>query len=280
MILSFHPIIEADENIICAGRQPDEHDLSAIRRAQAVILPQGCSEALYRMARSHCPHVFPNLDIRFDYPGKIGQIRLFRKLELQHPRTELYEDLLDLERRPPPIPLPVVVKLNYGGQGDTVFQADTPAEFKKVLEKIEACERTGQKGFLIQQFISTRDCSLRIAVIHRRMVPYWRIAPGRFGTSVAQGAHIDHEADPHLREAAAQVVHNVCGRTGLQLAGFDFIFNAEALDAGRIEPLALEINYFFGRTGLGGSQKYYRILEQQVDAWLSEIGLHRRFKKV
>lgn len=279
MILSFHPIIEADENIICAGRQPDEHDLSAIRRAQAVILPQGCSEALYRMARSHCPHVFPNLDIRFAYPGKIGQIRLFRKLELQHPRTELYEDLLDLERRPSPIPLPVVVKLNYGGQGDTVFQADTPAAVEKVQEKIEACERTGQKGFLIQQFIPSRDRCLRVAVIHRRLVAYWRIAPGRFGTSVAQGAHIDHEADPHLQEAAAQVVHNVCGRTGLQLAGFDFIFNPEALDAGRIEPLALEINYFFGRTGLGGSQNYYRILEQEVDTWLSETGLRRRFTR-
>ena len=280
MILSFHPIIEADENIICAGRQPDEHDLSAIRRAHAVILPQGCSEALYHMARSHCPHVFPNLDIRFAYPGKIGQIRLFRKLELPHPRTELYEDLLDLERRPSTIPLPVVVKLNYGGQGDTVFLADTPDTLEKALETIRACERTGQKGFLIQQFICTRDRSLRIAVIHRRLVAYWRIAPGRFGTSVAQGAHIVHEADPHLREAAAQVVRDVCRKTGLQLAGFDFIFAAEDLEAGRIEPLALEINYFFGRTGLGGSQNYYRILEREVDTWLSETGLRRHFKKV
>ena len=59
MILSFHPIIEADENLICAGRLPEESDLEAIRRAEAVILSQGSSEALYRMARANCPHVFP-----------------------------------------------------------------------------------------------------------------------------------------------------------------------------------------------------------------------------
>ena len=72
MILSFHPIIVADENRLCAGRQPDSQDLDAIGNADAVILPQGCSEALYRMARAHCPHIFPNMDIRFDYPGKLG----------------------------------------------------------------------------------------------------------------------------------------------------------------------------------------------------------------
>ena len=91
MILSFHPIIEAHENIICAGRLPDDSDLSAIKRADAVILPQGCSEVLYRMARLNCPHVFPNLDVRFDFPGKRGQIQLFRKLGIEHPRTEIFQ---------------------------------------------------------------------------------------------------------------------------------------------------------------------------------------------
>ena len=65
MILSFHPCFDADRNIICAGRDPDEKDLAAIRAADAVILPQGCREALYLLVRQNCPHVFPDYDARF-----------------------------------------------------------------------------------------------------------------------------------------------------------------------------------------------------------------------
>ena len=91
MIVSFHPIISAEHNIICAGRDPDARDLAAIRAAEAVILPQGCMEPLYRMARTNCDHVFPNLDVRFDYPAKSGQLQLLRKLNIAHPQTVHYE---------------------------------------------------------------------------------------------------------------------------------------------------------------------------------------------
>ena len=60
MIVSFHPLFEADRNIICAGRE----DPAAIRAADAVILSQGCYRALYEMAWENCPHVFPNYDAR------------------------------------------------------------------------------------------------------------------------------------------------------------------------------------------------------------------------
>ena len=55
MILSFHPCYVADTNRLCAGRDPDEEDLSAIRAADAVVLPQGCRGPLYQMARKNCP---------------------------------------------------------------------------------------------------------------------------------------------------------------------------------------------------------------------------------
>ena len=87
MILSFHPNIVAQKNILCAGRLPDEEDCAVISQASAIILPQGCSEALYRMCREHCPHVFPNYDVRFDFPGKLGQARLFQKMGVAFPRT-------------------------------------------------------------------------------------------------------------------------------------------------------------------------------------------------
>ncbi len=271
MILSFHPIIEADKNILCAGRQPDEDDLAAIRRAEAVILPQGCSEALYRMARANCRNIFPNLDVRFDYPGKCGQIRLFRELRVAHPATELYASLADFRSRPPAMPLPVVIKLDWGGQGETVFKAADAPAMDHALARVAACEATGQSGFLVQQWIPDGGRSLRVTVIGRRRIAYWRVQPdpSRFGASLAAGGHIDPDADPALQAAALAAVDDFCRRSGLQLAGFDFLFDTRRLEQGHIEPLMLEINYFFGRSGLGGSEGYYRILEEQVSAWLA-----------
>ncbi|MFZ1985282.1 MAG: hypothetical protein WAU91_12770 [Desulfatitalea sp.] len=277
MILSFHPIIEGDKNILCAGRLPDDQDLIAIQRAEAVILPQGCPESLYRLARAHCPAIFPNLDVRFDYPGKRGQIRLFRELGVAHPATEIFDSSDDFYRRPTAIALPSVVKLDWGGQGETVFKVADPQELTRTLERVQACERTGQKGFLVQAFIPTEQRALRVTVIGRRQITYWRIQPDpeRFGTSVSAGACIDHDTDPPLKAAAEAVVADFCRRTGLQLAGFDFIFDRRLLDQGRIAPLMLEINYFFGRTGLGGSEGYYRILVGEVEAWLAARHLNR-----
>jgi len=271
MILSFHPIIEADKNILCAGRLPDERDLAAIQRAEAVILPQGCSEALYRMARANCRHIFPNLDARFDYPGKCGQIRLFRELQVAHPTSELYASLAEFHGRPPALPLPVVVKLDWGGQGETVFKAADAQALALALARVAACETTGQKGFLVQQWIPDGGRSLRVTVIGRRRIAYWRVQPDplRFGASLAAGASIDPDADPALQTAALAMVDDFCHRSGLQLAGFDLLFDTRRIEQGHIEPLMLEINYFFGRAGLGGSEGYYRILEEEVSAWLA-----------
>ena len=95
------------------------------------------------------------------------------------------------------------------------------------------------------------------------------------GTGGDGGARIDTAYGPDLQQAAIAVVEQVGRQTGLQLAGFDFIFNQGDLERGIIRPLMLEINYFFGRTGLGGSQAYYRILESEIDKWLAANGLGR-----
>lgn len=277
MILSFHPIIEAHRNIICAGRPPDDDDLQAIRQSDAVILPQGCSEALYRMARRHCSNVFPNLDVRFDYPGKGGQIRLFRRLGTAHPRTRIYSSLDAFHRDAASMDYPAVVKLDWGGQGETVFRVDHPQALDQVLQQVAAYESSGQKGFLIQEYIPCGQRALRVAVIGTRILSYWRRQPAaeRFGTSVAGGAVIDHHDGPEMQAAAREVVQGFCDRTGLQLAGFDFIFSEQGRHGGSGEPLMLEINYFFGRTGLGGSEGYYRLFAAEVDKWLAAAGLSR-----
>jgi ribosomal protein S6--L-glutamate ligase len=277
MIVSFHPIIEAHENIICAGREPDDTDLEAIQQAQAVVLPQGCSEALYRMARQHCPHVFPNLDVRFDYPGKRGQIELFRQLGLDHPSSEIFHSVAALRSSNTDLNFPLVVKLDWGGQGETVFKVNTHRELDGVLERVQSFESTGQYGFLIQEFISSRPRSLRVVVIGDQLISYWRIQPHEapFGTSVADGASIDHDADPHLQAAAGAAVRLLCGRTGLQLAGIDYIFSDLDGRPDPPHPLILELNYYFGRKGIGGSERYYELLTAEVDKWLNSWSLSR-----
>jgi ribosomal protein S6--L-glutamate ligase len=277
LILSFHPIITADRNILFAGREPGREDLAAIQAARAVILPQGCTEALYRMARANCAHVFPNLDARFNFQGKLGQIRLFRRLGVAHPPTRLFDSVTGFHQAAPPIDFPAVIKWDWGGEGETVFKVDHPQGFAALLARTAECERSGQRGFLVQAFVPTGGRALRMAQIGRQRIDYWRIHEDarRFGSALAHGARIDDRIEPHLRAAAGNVVSKVIAQTGLQLAGFDFIFDKYSLEAGRIEPLMLEINYYFGRRGLGGSERYYAILIGEIDAWLAERGLAR-----
>jgi ribosomal protein S6--L-glutamate ligase len=57
--------------------------------------------------------------------------------------------------------------------------------------------------------------------------------------------------------------------TGINLAAVDFVFHFPHPNP---RPLLLEINYYFGRRGLGGSLKYYRLLHRAIQAWLLEKG--------
>ncbi len=88
MILSYHPCFEADRNLLCAGREPDADDLTAIKSADAVILPQGCYQSLYEMARNTCSHVFPNIDATFKYHGTRSQAKLCQEQDITHPETD------------------------------------------------------------------------------------------------------------------------------------------------------------------------------------------------
>jgi ribosomal protein S6--L-glutamate ligase len=278
MILSFHPCYEADTTILCAGREPDEKDLSAIRSADAVVLPQGCREGLYFMARNNCAHVFPDYDVRFQYPGKTGQAKLFQALNAPHPHTRVFDDTEHFRRDGAPIAdigFPLVFKLAWGGEGDTVWRLQSQTDLANALSRAAAHEQSGQRGFILQAFVRGFNRTLRVAVIGRTHVAYWRIQdnPLIFGTSVAKGAQIDFEAYPTLRHKALLLAHEFCQRSRINLAGFDFIYDASGPMKHDPQPLFLEINYFFGRTGLGGSARFYAMLQAEIDRWLAGLGL-------
>jgi ribosomal protein S6--L-glutamate ligase len=278
MVLSFHPNIVAQKNILCAGRLPNDEDRAAISQAQAVILPQGCSKALYRMCRKHCVHVFPNYDARFDFPGKLGQVRLFQEVGALFPRTYGFEtvssycDHYGKNALNYPLGFPSVFKFDWGGEGEGVFLLETPEALEQVLKRARRFEQSGQKGFLLQDYVACGGRSLRVAVIGDAFFSYWRVQQdsSRFLTNLNAGAVIDHEADPELQGAGRAAVSGFCSKTGINLAGFDLLFPQNEKET---TPFFLEINYFFGRRGLGGSLEYYELVEKGVRAWLSALGL-------
>ena len=278
MILSFHPMITADRNMICAGRDPGEAELHAIRKADAVILPQGCRKTLYDMAASHCTHVFPDYSAKFAFPGKIGQAALFARFGLSHPKTRTFRSMMEFYDQIPntktfhDLNFPFVFKFDWGGEGDTVTRIDSPADFSSALCRANAYEKTGQSRFLIQELIPSGNRSLRVAVIGDDRIVYWRIQkkPDRFGTALSKGAEINRHAEPDKQAAGIALVNLLCEKTGINLAGVDLIFPENSQKA---DPLLLEINYFFGRTGIGGSGRFYSLLRRAVKDWLNNLKL-------
>lgn len=279
MILSFHPCFVADENLICAGRDPAAGELAAILAATAVILPQGCRQSLFEMVTANCTHVFPNYRARFDFSGKIDQTRLFGKLRAHHPHTLIFASLADLYKREPsptrhpPLDYPFVFKFDWGGEGDSVFRIDAPARFLELLVLAARFEQSGQRGFIIQEYVPSQNRSLRVVVIGRRYITYWRVQsdPQSFHTSLSRGAFIDKTSDPEIQKKGLAAVKKFCAATKINLAGFDLLFTKTDPGGGNPDPFFLEINYFFGRRALGGSQRFYDILNKEIKQWLTQI---------
>lgn len=275
MILSFHPNIVADKNILCAGRLPNDEDKTAISTADAVILPQGPSEDLYRMCNRHCAHVFPNYDVRFDFPGKVGQATLFKEIQAAFPTTHAFEGVSAFRQhhgRDNPLGYPCVFKFNWGGEGEGIFLLETAEALNRCIERAERFEKGGHKGFLLQEFVPHGGRTLRVAVIGHMRFSYWRLQPDKaeFRTSLRSGAVLDHETDLKQQEVGRAAVEAFCAKAGINLAGFDLLFPD---DQKKNTPLFLEINYYFGRRGLGGSMRYYELVDKAVNRWLKSLGL-------
>lgn len=276
MILSYHPCFTGDENRLCAGREPDHADAAAMRRAKGVILPQGCRRSLFEMAAANCDSVFPDYTLRFSFSGKTGQAKLFAKTGTPYPETHSFESLADYHENrtnpAPPLTYPFVFKFSWSGEGENVWLVANAETFGSLLRKAADYERTGQKGFVIQRFVETGGRSLRVVVIGRTTLSYWRIQPDsdRFGSQAAQGGFIDHNFDPVLQAKGKNAVMHFCRKTGIDLAGFDVLFDSNDRHPA---PLFLEINYYFGRRGIGGSEAFYALLIREIEQWIARRNL-------
>ena len=202
--------------------------------------------------------------------------KLFRKINARHPSTKLFSNFASFQRRYRQNPAlfqfeyPIVFKLDWGGEGNTVYLVNSVEQLNEKIEQTIRFEKSGQTGFLLQEYVSSGNKTLRVVVIGEHFSSYWRIQrdSDAFHTNLDKGGVIETEAEPELQHKAISVVKNICQKTGINLAGFDVIFSAENEDP---EPMLLEINYFFGRKGLGGSEVYYRILHKEIQTWLARL---------
>jgi ribosomal protein S6--L-glutamate ligase len=273
MILSFHPCFVADCQVILGDRKLSADDRRLIRAADAIILPQTCSFLLYKICKNSEAHVFPDYDLRFRYPGKVGQSLLFEKLKIFHPATKRWPSVkkfraLLKQRGAPPHQMPFFLKADKSHEGEGVYVVDHQVGLDSALRSLE---NAGPEGFISQEAIPCKGNVLRAVVLHKKIMAYWK-RPGRPNeviTTISQGSRVDKVWKPELQEKGRAQAQWIAEKTGINLAAFDFVFDLGNPDP---QPLILEINYYFGRRGLGGSLKYYRLLLKAIREWLKENG--------
>ncbi|MFH1674512.1 MAG: hypothetical protein ABIF87_13945 [Pseudomonadota bacterium] len=237
-------------------------------RADLTVVPQRIKAHQYRFCQKHCVQLFPNYQYRFGFEGKYRNIELFRLFNAPYPPTKLYPSVSDFvkqhfEKGAPHFLFPFVIKSDTGGGGWGVFLICDKQTLHETLKTLSDVRRHPTNRFIVQAFVPHRGRDLRVVVIGRSFYPYWRCQPDpeEFRNNVGRGAFIDYELDPDLREKGVGCVSTFCEKTGINLAAFDVLFDRSAPNP---EPLLSEINFMFGRKGVGGSNNFFTYLQGAV----------------
>jgi len=277
MILSLHPCLDADIQIVLGDRPLDSAIRDAIRKADAIILPQACTQALYEVCLASAARVFPNYDARVRYPGKIGQARMFRDLRLRHPRTWSWESVKEFRDAHPETVdiahvMPFLIKEDRRHEAEGIFWVEDREGLSQALNDLSRREQPDRRGFVTQEVIPCEGNVLRAVIVGKRVITYWKRPrqPGQLITTISRGALIDPDWRPDLQEKGRGSARELMAKTGINLAAVDFVFPVHEKNP---EPLFLEINYYFGRRGLGGTETYYRLLHETIQEWLRELGV-------
>ncbi len=278
MILSFHPCFNADVQIILGSRPLDSNHLKLIRKAKGIILPQALQADFYQACSGSDALLFPNYEMRFRYPGKIGQSLMFRDYGFPHPETFRWNELKDFKKKRPstqtfPHKKPFFIKDDRTHEAECVHLVKDGHSLSEALSSLELRAGSNSSGFITQDYVPSNGNVLRAVIIGKKFITYWKrpSRPGQVITTISRGAIIDHHWRPELQAKAEGQARSLSKKARINLAAIDFVFD---LSDKKPEPLFLEINYYFGRRGLGGTEKYYRLFYQAVQDWLKEAGLN------
>ena len=239
------------------------------------MVTQSIKANQYEYCSRYCSSLFPNYKYRFGFEGKYANVKLFRTFKAPYPETAWYESVEDFRTRhfrnhEPHMSFPFVLKGDRGGGGWAVFLVSNPAELSKWLNVLDDASLHPTRRFIAQAFVAHGGRDLRVVVIGRTTKAYWRCQTkeGEFRNNVGRGALINYDLDPDLMEKGINCVRDFCRQTGINLAAFDVLF-----DRGQAtpQPLLSEINFLFGRRGLGGSPRFYELLNESVKEWIGNI---------
>ncbi len=252
--------------MLAPGRAFSESERRAIAAASFVVTPQSIGARAYAQCRALNRNVFPDYSSRFGFEGKVGNFRLFRDFGLPHPETLAYAGALDFsaahpDHRRPPFPFPFVIKEDQGGGGNGVFRIGNPAELGAALARI------GPRPLVAQRFVRHKGSDLRVVILWDRFYPYWRVQdnPEEFRNNVGRGARIAFNFEPDLTLAGVRAAADFSRRTGINCAALDILFDRASPASA---PLLGEVNFVFGRKGMGGSKRFRKLFRDAVARWM------------
>ena len=258
--VSLQPTVLMEENLPPYSDPADPAVAGLLKRAAGVLLPQYVTQWRYREITRHARAWFPRLDARFTNYGKTRQIMLFREIGVRHPESrtysnpaQLYEDFLE---NGSPWGYPLVVKGDRGGGGSFVFPVYQAADLPRYVDRL----RPDQPA-LLQRWVEHGGKDLRVVVYGSHTVTYFRVGGGQFYNNVCRGGRLDHAGWPQLQEKGSAAVLSFCDRAGIDVAGFDLMFPDDG------KPVFVEINYHFGRKGLGGTKGHKSHLLRAIQSW-------------
>ena len=258
--VSFQPTVPMEENLPPYIDPADPAVVGLLKQAAGVLLPQYVTQWRYSELTRHARAWFPRLNARFAHYGKTRQILLFRKIGVRHPESltystpaQLYEDFLE---NGSPWGYPLVLKGDTGGGGSFVYPIYRAADLPQYVDRLPP-----DRPALIQRWVEHGGKDLRVVVYGSHTVTYFRVGGGQFYNNVCRGGQLDHAGWPQLQERGSAVVLSFCDRAGIDVAGFDLMFPDEG------EPVFVEINYHFGRKGLGGTKGHKSHLLRAIQAW-------------
>ena len=276
MILSFHPRVKGDVNHrLSFNKLFSDEEIGLLSSARGTVVTQSIKAHQYAACQRHCAETFPDYTHRFGFEGKYGNIELFRKFNAPHPETFCYESVeyfkqSHFENQKPLMRFPFVLKGDRGGGGWAVFLVENEHDLMKRLEVLADEHFHATKRFIAQAYVPHGGRDLRVVVIGRNFKAYWRCQykPEEFRNNVGRGALIRDHLDPELTAKGIRCVREFCSKTGINLAAFDVLFDRSRPQP---KPLLSEINFVFGRKGLGGSERFRQLLNEAVQQWAKGV---------
>ncbi len=276
LIVSFNPMIAADRTIVLESRRAlNRADVLTVSRAQAVLMPLAPRPDVYALAAGLGKPLFPNPAVYLSLDGKIGNQRLFSALGLPHPRSMAYANVQDAlaawrggMAEIADLGAPLVAKGAGGGMGENVFLVNDPEELADLAQRIDTRCKNGPEGLLLQEFVDCGGTDLRVVLLGDGHKAYWRHgAKGQWRSNISQNGTADFDTRPEDMAAGVGLARRLADAAGLDMAGVDVLVPPDR------PPMLLEVNFFFGRSALGGTDAFLQMHLEAARRWLTGRGI-------